>query len=123
MYKIRFNLGRGENYKKWKVTNPDNSYTIYDLDKQLLLVDAKLKNNVNSATKIFNGHNKFVCAWIEAEEIKVIDKVIINNNFKQLMYNPRIKPFWFDNYNNNIDNKRFSKLITLDNKIYLDVND
>lgn len=123
MYKIRFNLGRGKNYKKWKIVNPDKTIQIIDpRDFNILLMNATLCNNKKSALKIFNGANKSVCAWIEAEEIMIQSS---NNKFiegidlkEEISYNPRVKPYW-QYKGGDCDNKNFESIITKENKVFI----
>ena len=58
--KIRFNLGRGKNYLKWKVERPGQKTVYIDPnDVQLVLRNCVLKNNQTSSGKIY-----FLCATI-----------------------------------------------------------
>lgn len=115
MYRIRFNLGRGPKYKKWKVTSPDKTYQYYDPNEiSFILINAKLKNNISTSQKIFNGANKRVCAWIECENIKINYDDLKGDEIK---YNPRVQPYW-EKSNINIDNMEFDYLFTQKNKIY-----
>lgn len=123
MYKIRYNLGRGKNYKKWKIINPDNSVDIIDpREVNILLMNATLCNNKKAALKIFEGSRKTVCSWIEAEEIMIQssnEKSIEGIDFKQeIKYNPRNKPYWECN-GEDIDNSKFDSILTKENKVFI----
>ena len=73
MIKVRYNLGRGVNYMKWKVTYGDKAASYYEPTLfNLRMKNCVLKNNKTTATKIFNGENKTVCAWITCNEIDII---------------------------------------------------
>ena len=73
-YKIRFNLGRGENYLKWKITSPNGDVNNYEPTEVCLhMENCKLVNQKGSAQKIFDGANKTVCAWIESETVTIFE--------------------------------------------------
>lgn len=121
MYKVRFNLGKGDKYMTWKVTYPDKSVNYLNPSEvNLNMKECKLKNNAKQAELIFNGANKRVCAWIECEDLKIKPPNTITSHDKitKIAYNPRIKPYWTQN-DENVDNKLYKTLITIDNKIYL----
>jgi hypothetical protein len=119
MYRVRFNLGRGVNYKKWKILNiKSKEILIIDpFEKQLELVDCKLINNKKAANNIFNGHNKYVCSWIECKNVNIIE--LETSIFKEVSYNPKIAPNWVNSVGEDIDFKTFSKLVTKNNKVYI----
>ena len=72
-YKVRFNLGRGDNYMKWKVSTPSGEATYHNPDDVLIIMKGcKLFNQKGSANKIYEGANKTVCAWV----IRAFNKVI-----------------------------------------------
>ena len=51
--KVRFNLGRGKNYMKWKVQYPSGNVEYFNpSDVQLILKNCQLKNNRKTAEKI-----------------------------------------------------------------------
>lgn len=123
MYKIRYNLGRGKNYKKWKIINPDKTIDIIDpRDVNILLMNATLCNNKKSALKIFNGGKKTVCSWIEAEEIMIQssnNKSLEGIDLKdEIKYNPRELPHWECN-GKDFDNKKFESVLTNENKVFI----
>ena len=37
-YKVRFNLGKGENFMKWKVTSPEGHVDYYDPNEHTLIM-------------------------------------------------------------------------------------
>lgn len=119
--KVRFNLGKGDNYKKWQVKSDTTKH--YEPKKtRLTLHNARLMNNRKSAEKIFNGHNKFVCAWIECERIE-IEKAGLSlrlTNIAQVRYNPRKFPYWVSTFKNtNVDGEKYAKLVTMGTDIYI----
>lgn len=115
--KVRFNLGAGNNYMKWKVSNEKSVEYLDPNNASLRLVNCKLVNRPKSAKKIHEGAHKFVCAWIECE---YMEQIRLNQGTDaQVHYNPRIKPYWYDDAGNNIDNNYFPELITVGKKVYI----
>lgn len=117
MIKVRFNLGAGENHQKWKVTWADRTHVYLDPNRvSLIMRGCTLKNRHQSALKIFNGHSKFVCAWIECDDLQIVDPVPVNG--PQLKYNPRVKPNWMlaDSI---VDGARFDELVTNERNIFV----
>ena len=119
MYRIRFNLGRGDNFKKWQIKNVRTKEVIFYNPKEvtILLNKCVLINKEKAAKRIFNGANKYVCSWVEFESYVFIEKPKYIK--KEVNYNPRKKPHWFDQKGLNIDNLYFDKLVTIDNKLYV----
>jgi hypothetical protein len=115
-YKIRLHLAKGPNYKKWQVKY-NKIITYYDPENfSITMINCRLRNHRKTAEKIFAGANKTVCAWIECEEIKVLE----NNFFKstiEIRYNPRIAPYWLEN-NKEVDDNYYQVLQTNKRKIY-----
>ena len=123
-YKIRFNLGRGENFMKWKVTYPEGNVEYFDPSKfTIIMRDCKLRNQPSTAQKIHDGANKAVCAWIEAEDVEVMEDYDIDINWyndKRIYFNPRKQPNWvYEADIENLDNKEFSLLITSGRSVYV----
>ena len=117
-YKIRFNLGRGNNFKKWKITDMVTKEVIYlnPLENKLILSNSKLINKKNSSIKIYNGHNKYPCAWVECENYLISKNNL--NTYERIFFNPKIKPNWYNNENEDLDNHFYHQLVTDGNKIY-----
>lgn len=118
-YKVRFHLGKGENFMKWQVRNIETGEVdYYDPDTQHLSMHVcKLGNKPSVSTKIFNGENKTVCAWVWC------DKVIAYNNpetsvGKQYRYNPRRNPHWHTRDEYNLDNCEVLRLTTMGRGIF-----
>jgi len=118
--KVRFNLGRGANYMKWKVQYPNGSVEYYSAtDVQLVMKGCQLRNHKKTAQKIFDGANKTVCAWVLCEEIE-----IRKTNFAQwdlicdrIKYNPRVQPNWTLN-NTIVDNLKIEVIGSVDYGLY-----
>jgi len=119
--KVRFNLGAGKNYMKWKVESPSGvSYHDPNL-VQLVMNNCQLKNNKKTAQKIFDGTHKTVCAWILCESISInhIDTpgYEILHGLDQIKYNPRVTPNWVLN-DCNFDNFTVARIVSTGNKLY-----
>ncbi len=118
--KVRFNLGRGKNYMKWKVQYPNGEVEYYDpTSTQLVMVNCQLGNHKKVAEKIYNGGEKVVCAWVLCESI-----VINTNKFLQLdtychriKYNPRVQPNWLLN-GEVVDNQKYEQIGSVDFGLY-----
>lgn len=118
--KIRFNLGRGKNYMKWRIIHYDGRVEYLDpTEVQLVMTNCVLNNSKLAAERIFNGGNKTVCSWILCDNLE-----IRYNNFNQsdikgrrLRYNPRIAPNWLI-CKINIDGTRHSRIESVGHKLY-----
>ena len=121
--KVRFNLGRGPNYMKWKVQYPSGSVEYCNPQtSQLILKGCTLKNNRKTAEKIFNGEDKVVCAWILCEDIQVNYNIIdsiddLSDN--RLSYNPRVNPYWVLGKETPADGFKFNEISSIHNKLFV----
>ena len=118
--KVRFNLGRGKNFMKWKVQYTDGRIEYHSpTEVQLLMQDCVLKNYKNTAQKIFDGGEKVVCAWAlcKAIEIKTNEFIKVELGDNIVSYNPRVTPHWVLN-GENVDGKYLDNLISVDFKLY-----
>ena len=119
--KIRFNLGKGKNFMKWKIQYPNGEIEYHNpTDVQLLMHDCTLKNRKKTAQKIFDGGEKVVCAWIlcKSLEIKINDFVQADLLGERVRYNPRVTPHWMLN-DENVDGLPVDKLVTVDYGVYI----
>lgn len=117
--KVRFNLGAGKNFMKWKVERPDGVISYHSPDEvQFIVHECVLKNQRTTALKIFNGANKTVCSWILCESIEIVTNgVSPQPDSERVSYNPRLAANWM--YRGIVaDGMRFNKLITCGNKVY-----
>ena len=90
---------------KWQVLDTHTrSKKHYNPDEVTIhIIDATLKNNTSSAKKIYDGANKFVCAWVACNKIYVIptEHPSENEDFQTpVLYNPRKAPHWVVNGEN-----------------------
>jgi hypothetical protein len=116
-YKVRFNLGRGANYLKWKVTSPNGKVNYYEPnDVCLHMENCKLVNQQGTAQKIFDGANKTVCAWIECEALTIFEPLVITKGTK-ISYNPRVQPNWVCD-GEIVDKGRYDVLYSFENGVY-----
>jgi hypothetical protein len=119
-HKVRFNLGRGENYMKWKVTYNDGRVEYHHpAEVQLVLRGCTLKNNRKAAQRIFTGETtKVVCAHIMCKEIEILTSDFAPETTAHIKYNPRVLPFWnLDGMN--VDGNEYKELFTIDYKLFL----
>ena len=123
--KVRFNLGRGPNYMKWKIQYPFGYVEYCDpKSTQIVMTGCTLKNSRKTAQKIFNGEHKTVCAWVLCDSVEVkFDgfQSYDTHNCPTLKYNPRVKPHW-DYNNEDADNLNFSEIGTVDYKLFVTKN-
>lgn len=89
-HKVRFNLGRGTNYEKWKITYPDKSVKYFEPSEVIIIMkDCFLRNQKGTSTKIYDGDNKTVCAWVECKQLEVISNYTDGHNpINHIRYNP-----------------------------------
>lgn len=92
--KVRFNLGRGENYMKWKVQYGSKSEYYSPDECNLVMYGCQLKNQKSTASKIHQGANKSVCAWILCDTVLLDKNATPPGDTTRLTYNPRVQPNW-----------------------------
>jgi hypothetical protein len=112
MYKIRFHLGRGDDFMKWQVKTlvSDGSYVVqyFEPEKyQLAMFDAKLKVQLGTSKKIHEG------ALGTADLVKPCE-----NDF-YVRFNPRNNPNWTDRYSNIMNDEEFEILMTDNRSIFV----
>ena len=115
--KVRFHLGKGINYMKWKVQFPNGHIHFYGPDHtQLVMTNCILKNSRSTALKIMNGEHKTVCAWVLCDEISISREDFIPDNGQQVKYNPRVLPFW-NKDGVDMDGSKINKMYSIGNKL------
>jgi hypothetical protein len=128
-YKVRFNLGAGKNYMKWKVEGPEGVVYYSPDEIQIVMSNCQLKNQRKTAQKILEGAHKTVCAWIKCEHLVIkafnIENLVITENKAfdeesviQLKYNPRVLPNWFINEGENADNMIVTTVFSSGRKLF-----
>jgi len=118
--KVRFNLGRGKNYMKWKIQHIDGTVEYHSpSDVQLLMHDCTLKNYKGVAQKIYDGGEKVVCAWILCKSIGIKSDKFMQADLdgQRIRYNPRVTPHWILN-DTNVDGLSVDKLVSVDFGVY-----
>lgn len=129
-YKLRFNLSKGENFKKWKLTHPSGHVEYLDRDSfSAVLKDAKFRNHRGTANKIFEGANKAVCSWIEFKSIDILKKPSnVDRSHTKLYYNPKHLPFWTTFVNSgstktsvNLDNSSHEEVLVNGTEIFAEL--
>lgn len=116
-YKVRFNLGKGENFMKWKISNPLYEATYHEPSEVLIIMtNCKLVNHKGTAKKIHDGANKTVCAWVECDDVRVINKAVTYLDGRQVCYNPRVTPHWMLG-DDVVDKAEFKELFTVKKSI------
>ena len=103
---------------KWKVEDPNKTSKFYDPEEvSIVMNNITLVNRKSTSNKIFAGANKTVCAWIECEEILIINPVDTPGKV-EVRYNPRIQPNWVC-CGEDVDSHKFSGAFTSGRKVYL----
>lgn len=119
-FKVRFNLGKGKNYMKWKIQHPDGSVEYHSPSEiQLLMHDCILKNHKKTAQKIYDGANKTVCAWVLCKSLAIKRDGFIQEDAvgDRVKYNPRVTPHWMLN-GENVDGRALEKILSVDFGLY-----
>ncbi len=117
--KIRFNLGRGKNYLKWKIEYPNGEVSYIEPDgAQLVMRDCTFKNYRKTAQKIYDGADKTVCAWILCKQIEIRTDNFITEEQNRAYYNPRVQPNWVMN-DVVVDGKTAPQLHTINRGVFL----
>lgn len=119
MFKVRFNLGLGRNYMKWKITDPSGKHKYYEPSEvTVIMMGCKLYNNETGAKRIYEGSHKYVVAWVEAKDVRVVPKQDVKIIGDKISYNPRIRPHWIRN-SEVVDGFEFEGLVSINRGLYL----
>ena len=125
-YRVRFHLGAGQNFMKWKVENTKTkNVKFFEPETTTIhMSDCRLVNSEATATKIFKGEiSKTPIAWVECASVDIeADESDISPD-DRLAYNPRKSPNWNDADGDNIDNYIFNELVTDKRSVYFDAPD
>jgi hypothetical protein len=119
--KVRFNLGRGKNFMKWKVQYPNGAVEYYSPSEvQLIMKGCQLRNHKGVAQKIFDGGEKVVCAWVLCDSIEIITNTFLqlDTYCHKIKYNPRVQPNWLLN-GEVVDNEKFEIIGSVDSGLYI----
>ena len=119
MYKVRFHLAKGKNYKKWQIKSPSGAVSFHEPSEVTIFMHGCiLHNNTNMALKIYEGANKDVCAWVSCEDVTVAclpTKNIMSTSTK-VLYNPKVSINW-RHKGENVDGFEFDELFTSERHI------
>lgn len=121
-FKIRFNLSRGKNYKKWKIEELDGTVEYLDPNMYMIFLSGcKLRNQKKVAERIYTGEHKSVCAWIEVGgmyKLKTSENPNLSlKNIKEIQYNPKKAPHWvLDGVD--VDGESFKDIVLYQGKVY-----
>lgn len=118
-YKVRFNLGAGKNYMKWKVEGPEGVAYYAPDEVQIIMCNCQLKNQRKTAERILEGAHKTVCAWVKCGTLAIHKEKLFNEGpAVQLKYNPRVMPHWFINEGENADNMTATTVFSSGRKLF-----
>lgn len=120
-HKIRFNLGRGVNYMKWKVEYPDKRVEYLDPEKvQLIMYNCTLKNNRKVAQRILDGEiTKMVCAYILCERLEILTENFLEESNISVRYNPKVFPYWTVGGSPSDSTEIYGMIFSVGNKLFL----
>lgn len=81
---------------KWQIRSPHGEVTYYNpATYTIVMYGCTLRNNKQTAQKIFDGANKTVCAWVECESVETFERVAIKSmRDTKVSYNPKKKSYW-----------------------------
>lgn len=119
--KVRFNLGRGKNYLKWKIEYPDKRVEYLDPNTvHLKMYGCRLKNNPKTAERIHLGAHKTVCAWVLCDRIEITSGShnCIQSLDSRVYYNPKNFPNWVYQ-GQNADGFEFDRIQSSGSKLYV----
>ena len=116
---IRFNLGLGKNYKKWRIRDKNGVVSFYDPNiVTIIIYNGLLVNHRGVANKIYNGGHKVVCAWVSCDDYEIIGRFDeIGDDYCRIYYDPRKTPNWLDWDGTVIDRGTYSRLVTIGNTV------
>jgi hypothetical protein len=121
MYRVRFHLQNGENYKKWQIRGK-NMVQYLDPDTHTMeLIGCRLVNQVNKAKKVHAAGVKDVAGWIECDDIIMGEEIDVDN-LERLFYNPIVDPYWRRDADDGEfiwDGSRFATLVTKGRRVYV----
>jgi hypothetical protein len=121
MFDIRFHLGLGQYYKFWQIKTKDNEPTyIRPFGKYLIMYDCVLKNNRPKSERIFESQLRDVCGFIRCRDYHVIDVGLDVSNLEEIMFDPKIAPYWRKHNNPDAyDNMTYDVLTTKGRHVYI----
>mgnify|MGYP003134386444 FL=1 len=99
MYSIRRHLSKGKYFGHFQIrrlngnTQKEIIEYVDGTKYSLIMNECKLYNSDTISNNIFIGkHNKKPCAWVQCKSYEILPSQNIEG--KELIYNPKINPFW-----------------------------
>lgn len=116
MYRVRFHLGAGPNFKHWQVRTKDTVQYHDPQETSLVMLGCLLVNEKSTAEKVHEKQKRDVCGWVLCERLEV-NPQIHEEKGEMLLYDPKILPNWtWDGQN--MDGTRWDKLMTDGKRVY-----
>lgn len=116
MVRVRFHLGAGEHHRQWQIRHDDGRVEYHDPDAvTLVMLGCRLRNQRRTSQRIFEGDNKSVCAWVEAQDVVVtapVTRFWPGLDGRGIAFDPRIAPHWRDESGADIDGCRYEAVVT-----------
>jgi len=118
MYRVRFHLAKGTNYRMWQVRHPDGTKTYHDpAETSLNMLGCYLRNSRRTAERIHAGARKTVCAWVLCREVIITTHARNESEFaigpQEVRFNPRVMPYWHDERGTDLDGTRFHGMVSI----------
>lgn len=122
MYKVRFHLGQGENFRKWQIKNTATGAVDYVNPETctLVMVGCKLRVQPAAARKINRREtSKTVCAWIDAEQVRAqYNGVMPKPKGPVVRFNPHVSEHWQGEQGETLDNAEIPAMVTSGRAIF-----
>ncbi len=118
MYKVRFHLGSGPNFKHWQVRCGKSVY-YHDPERTFLVMHGcLLVNERRTAEKVHEQQVRDVCGWVLCESLEAHERQTEDKG-EMLLYDPKILPHWTrESECQNIDGTTWSKLVTHGRRVF-----
>ena len=95
MYKVRFHLGAGKNFRHWQIRHPGGVEYFNPAEVQLVLVNCRLRSNLRAAKRVQERQVRAVCGWVECEWFTSFDTASVAvHGLPRACYDPKVDPFW-----------------------------
>jgi hypothetical protein len=120
-FKVRFHLGRGKDYMKWRLEDTDDKEVFFlpPEEVQLVMTNCVLTNRPARAKKIFSGEiNKEPIAFVKCADVDIKTEIKPIKQADKLSYNPRKSPNWENSAGDNVDGIHFDKLMTYGRSVF-----
>lgn len=123
MYRVRFHLAAGQNFRMWQVRHPDGRHTYHDPSTTMLMMHGcYLRNSRRTAERIHAGARKSVCAWVLCREVRVETVPPYNSpaelDPQRISFNPRTLPHWHDQHGTDLDGTKFGGITSWNRDLF-----